>query len=334
MRHSLPALVSKPHCCSPMLIVPWPLFLPCAAIFFLIPNAYVLARKCTWFGSVVLWSGFVRCFGEGGGGVAVWLARVGHGGASLAGYQCIRFGGRAHACRTCYMPTAAPPPHVSSIAPSPSFSLRWTCWNSIFLLFWVQAHNTHPALPRWGERPQPWRKGGTGLQLGCIPNLHERAMPCHVMPCCDAAPPPFRPCCLASRPSSSAPRRPLPARYVNRPDASLMDAPWWVHWPKLSMWCSFEGVLLGLTLYLQTHQMHPGPAPPGGDCTQMVYNCTFRGGWVRARCACMWRWQRGVPGGGGGRRRGLWLAARHGSRRLEPQEGAEQGQRWLQQRSI
>lgn len=67
VRHSLPALVSKPHCCSPMLIVPWPLFLPCAAIFFLIPNAYVLARKCTWFGSVVLWSGFVRCFGERGG---------------------------------------------------------------------------------------------------------------------------------------------------------------------------------------------------------------------------------------------------------------------------
>ena len=30
------------------------------AAFFLVPNAYVLAGDCRWFGSVVLWSGFVR----------------------------------------------------------------------------------------------------------------------------------------------------------------------------------------------------------------------------------------------------------------------------------
>ncbi|GAB4817729.1 hypothetical protein N2152v2_004775 [Parachlorella kessleri] len=50
-------------------------------VFFLLPNAYVLARSCGWFDSTVLWSGAVR----------------------------------------------------------------WTCWNTIFLNFWVQAHNSQPA---------------------------------------------------------------------------------------------------------------------------------------------------------------------------------------------
>lgn len=29
-------------------------------VFFLVPNAYILAQECAWFGSVVLWSGLVR----------------------------------------------------------------------------------------------------------------------------------------------------------------------------------------------------------------------------------------------------------------------------------
>lgn len=57
-----------------------------------------------------------------------------------------------------------------------------------------------------------------------------------------------------------------------------MDAPFWIHWPKLFMWLGFEGVLVGLTAYLQTHPAGV-TVPPGteGDCTLWTYDCTFRG---------------------------------------------------------
>ncbi|KAL4421963.1 hypothetical protein ABPG77_010986, partial [Micractinium sp. CCAP 211/92] len=57
-------------------------------VFYVLPNAYVMAHDCSWFHPVVLWAGFVR----------------------------------------------------------------WTIWNSIFLMFWVQAHSSNPARgPYWGR---------------------------------------------------------------------------------------------------------------------------------------------------------------------------------------
>ncbi|KAL4431079.1 hypothetical protein ABPG75_006335 [Micractinium tetrahymenae] len=57
-------------------------------VFFVVPNAYVLAHQCSWFHPVVLWSGFVR----------------------------------------------------------------WTVWNTLFLMFWVQGHSANPARgPYWGQ---------------------------------------------------------------------------------------------------------------------------------------------------------------------------------------
>lgn len=58
---------------------------------------------------------------------------------------------------------------------------RWTCWNSIFLIFWIQAHNTHPATGRWGElrmqAPVPCLGSWASLLL-FIPMhwLHHRAL--------------------------------------------------------------------------------------------------------------------------------------------------------------
>ncbi|GAB4817725.1 hypothetical protein N2152v2_004771 [Parachlorella kessleri] len=125
-------------------------------VFFLLPNAYVLARGCGWFDSTVLWSGAVR----------------------------------------------------------------WTCWNTIFIYFWVQAHNSQPATN---------------------PRLVYR---------------------------------------IKRFDAAVLDAPIWVHWPKLGPWLVFEGVLLGLTGYLD-HMNVASKAyrPPGteDDCTEWQYNCSLGG---------------------------------------------------------
>lgn len=69
------------------------------ATFFLLPNAYVLAKDCAWFAfsDLVVWAAFVR----------------------------------------------------------------WTCWNCLFFMFWVQASNSRPARGRWGEP--------TAYGLSCLP---------------------------------------------------------------------------------------------------------------------------------------------------------------------
>ena len=60
----------------------------------------------------------------------------------------------------------------------------------------------------------------------------------------------------------------------------MLDAPIWVHWPKLGLWMTFEAVLLALTGYLERQQLGTGAyQPPGteGDCEQWEYNCSFDG---------------------------------------------------------
>ena len=73
----------------------------------------------------------------------------------------------------------------------------------------------------------------------------------------------------------------LPAVYrIKRFDAAVLDAPFWVHWPKLGPWLVFEAMLLALTGYLD-HMNVASRAyqPPGteGDCTEWQYDCALGG---------------------------------------------------------
>ncbi len=96
---------------------------------------------------------------------------------------------------------------------------------------------------------------------------------------------------MALKPAENATcaTRVLPAVYrIKRFDAAVLDAPIWVHWPKLGPWLVFEGVLLGLTGYLD-HMNVASKAyrPPGteDDCTEWQYNCSLGG-----ERACWSRW--------------------------------------------
>lgn len=59
-----------------------------------------------------------------------------------------------------------------------------------------------------------------------------------------------------------------------------LDAPLWVHWPKLGLWVTMEGLLLGLSIDLAqnpTSSQVPGQAPlaPGQSCRNAHYTCSF-----------------------------------------------------------
>ena len=55
----------------------------------------------------------------------------------------------------------------------------------------------------------------------------------------------------------------------------MMDAPWWLHWPKALVWAGFEGVLLAITIVLVRYpKAQPAPAP-GQPCTEVAYDCSF-----------------------------------------------------------
>jgi hypothetical protein len=84
----------------------------------------------------------------------------------------------------------------------------------------------------------------------------------------------------------------MPAgKYVKRSDGAVMDAPLHMHWHKLTLWLTLEGILLALSLIILRHpgSMDWDPAQP--DCRQQPWNCHFSGG-PRGR--------RGSPAMGGG----------------------------------
>lgn len=92
-------------------------------IFYLVPNAYVMTHDCAWFSKVVIWSGFVRCgLGQNFGTCTACAA------LSVL-MLCKKRGCSSPARRPCLLPTLR----------------RWSCWNSLFLIFWVQASSVNPA---------------------------------------------------------------------------------------------------------------------------------------------------------------------------------------------
>ena len=70
----------------------------------------------------------------------------------------------------------------------------------------------------------------------------------------------------------------MPAgRHADRPDAAIMDAPLWQHWPKLVLWLALEGVLLGISVLLTTAHPAVMGVPAIGDCSEQDWKCAFNG---------------------------------------------------------
>ena len=66
-----------------------------------------------------------------------------------------------------------------------------------------------------------------------------------------------------------------------------MDAPLWVHWPKLGLWVAFEAVLLAMTGYLDHMNLPIKTSEPAGtelECKDWQYNCSFDG--EPSCCSC------------------------------------------------
>lgn len=57
-----------------------------------------------------------------------------------------------------------------------------------------------------------------------------------------------------------------------------MDAPLHMHWPKLGLWLTLEGILLALSIIILRHPsaMEWDEAQP--DCRKQPWNCHFSGG--------------------------------------------------------
>lgn len=131
------------------------------SIFYLAPNAFLLAHECRWFSGVVVWCAFVR----------------------------------------------------------------WTMWNSIFLIYWVEARSNNPATGRWSELARHARRGAPaaaadGTRMG---------RPQHL---------PAIPADMPARPAHAmraAAGFPLDGDEAQRTPA-VIDAPLWMHWRKLPLW--------------------------------------------------------------------------------------------------
>lgn len=112
---------------------------------------------------------------------------------------------------------------------------RWTIWNSFFLIFLVQASNMM-LLPQrnssekennlGNDNERPWWRWLLRQGTFFLPGSGR---------------------CLSPTAFSEA------HDSTNIEPKIYMDAPVWVHWPKLSLWVIMEGCLLGLSIDLDRH---------------------------------------------------------------------------------
>lgn len=131
--------------------------------------------------------------------------------------------------------------------------VRWTIWNTLFFIFIVQASLTNPV------RNLP---GGV---LHCFCGVASMVACAAWLNCF--------PACVLTAVHLHACNEVL--KKLMRRDAIMMDAPLWLHWPKLPMWLGFEAVQLALALQLVTDPS-PQPAPlPQQSCRDVHYDCTF-----------------------------------------------------------
>jgi hypothetical protein len=112
---------------------------------------------------------------------------------------------------------------------------RWTIWNSFFLIFLVQASNMMP-LPQPNKSVKENNIENKNVRPWWRWLLHQGAF---ILPGLGRS---ISPIAFAEAYHSTTIE---PKIY--------MDAPVWVHWPKLSLWIIMEGCLIGLTIDLDRH---------------------------------------------------------------------------------
>jgi Lipase (class 3) len=106
---------------------------------------------------------------------------------------------------------------------------QWTIWNSFFLLFLVQASNMMPVPQRKLNEDQASKQRWWW-------------------------PFPLRPFSLPVSKRCVNPVAFAEAQYTTEKEPTIyMDAPYWVHWPKLILWSCMEAFLLGLSIDLDRH---------------------------------------------------------------------------------
>ena len=149
--------------------------------------------------------------------------------------------------------------------------VSWTCWNTVFLIMLIDAHNC-----------APWLKGRISSSEGAhsthcfhLPKSNEAA---RAVWCCSNSllsaygcslqvrvcrPRTLSACFLQQSMSqvavpkglhgsiSALPAQTYAAAYAGkRLDAIVMDAPIWYHAPKLVLWCILEALALSLSVWI------------------------------------------------------------------------------------
>jgi hypothetical protein len=144
---------------------------------------------------------------------------------------------------------------------------RWTCWNTLFLLYWVEAHSNNPATGRWSEcgcshcQLPTWRRH---------PLLRQLLQP--------------RSCCRQGQNIRPLTLPPLPPAFAAIPSAgpneidlpAVIDAPLWWHWRKAGVWVILEGVMVAMAVLIRDSvaaHNKPPPDAPTQDCRLWPYSC-------------------------------------------------------------
>ena len=135
---------------------------------------------------------------------------------------------------------------------------RWTIWNSIFLIFLIQASNLFP-VPKKVER------------------ISKQVLRTVEVPPGDASPSPSQ-LHKSTNGGSGSGQRPTHTEPV-----LYMDVPVWHQWKKGLYWITMESFLLAISIVLTTNDMvvtttpdtSTPTSPPTTDCTTLSYSCHF-----------------------------------------------------------
>ncbi|CAL5228580.1 g11739 [Coccomyxa viridis] len=131
----------------------------------------------------------------------------------------------------------ARPCHYFSLIIPICAAIRWTMWNTIFLVAVVQAHNTNP----YWRAEDKLRDGSTSFNnWSAALSINKALWP------------------MARK--REAPKVTMKGLRGGHYEGAVIDAPWRVHLPKLIVWCIFEGVLLACCINYALGRGQPASA--------------------------------------------------------------------------
>lgn len=265
-----------------------------SAILFLAPNAFLLTHECGWFDSFIVWSAFVRCArtSRKSGQDAAWPTCNAANPLAVGPRHCLTdvchvarvrdvlwllpslHGPPQHRdpCRCpfwhlrrfpgCPLDSSPPTPHPAIPRPA-----RWTCWNSTFCIYLVEAHSGNPARGSWRE---------SACSFSCTCDGAAARTPC----------PPGTLCTQAVITSSHSQLAPAGVEGTGERGSLLVaDAPFWWHWKKALYWCLVEGNTAALSAVVETKVgRQQVPAPP--TCHTTTFSCSASGAGGRLWLVC------------------------------------------------